>query len=134
MIKKFIICIVIIAILGVVVYMIYFRNIINTDFATSAIIRLPDNNLIVITDEDEIRELQGILRGRAVADSPASGFSINVSITMASEDQEIVFLPALTGSSIVRIHNLDKYIVITDQQREFIDMLFERNGLRFPYI
>ena len=133
-----IIFIVIIFALLLSIYRIFFYNNINADFATDVYIRILDNDLNVstvsITDEDDIAELKRILRGNPFFDSPSCGFSRNVSVVMESEDERIVFSLALDGCPLIQINDSNKYIRISEEQRNILDRIFEEHGMIFPFI
>ena len=138
--KKMIITIIFIVIifaLLISIYRIFFRTSINSDFATDVYIRVLDNDLnvstISITDEDDIAELKKILRGHPFSDSPSCGFSRNVSVVMQNEDESIVFSLALDGCPLIQINDSNKFIRITEEQRNILDRIFEEHGMIFPF-
>ena len=125
------------------VYLVFFFNMIDTNFATEATLHFSVrdevtgifiNNEFSITDDEDIRVLKGILRGRAVRDSPACGFTVNVSIIMSGGERSSTFSPALDGCPLIRIDDSDRYIRISEEQRKILDRIFERYGLTFPAI
>ena len=119
------------------IYLLFFHNMISSDFATDVYIRVVDDERNVsvkkITDQDTIAELQGIFRGRANLDSPSCGFSDNISIVMQSVDREILFSPALDGCFLVRVSGTNRFILITEEQRDFLNRLFEEHDIFFPH-
>ena len=125
------------------IYLLFFLNIVNTNFATEATIRFSVRNdatgafttqEFLLTDEEDIVELKGIFRGRTARDSPACGFSMNVSITMHGRGESLTFCLALDGCSIIRVNDSDRFIRISDSQREVLDDIFARFGFTFPAI
>jgi len=125
------------------VYLLLFHNRIDTSFATVATLRFSVrddttgifiNHEFPITDNGDIVELGGIFRGRATQDSPACGFSTNVSITMYGGGRSITFCLALDGCPIIRINDSDRFISISNDQRAALDGIFSRFGFAFPAI
>lgn len=141
--KKMIILgiIIVIFLLGSV-YLLFFSNMVDTNFATEATLRFSvrddttgifTNYEFLLSNEDLII-LKDILRGRATRDSPACGFVVSVSITMSDGKRSHTFSPALDGCPIIRVGNSDRYILISYEQRKALDDIFERHGLTFPSI
>lgn len=125
------------------IYLLFFFNIVHTNFATEATIRFSVQNdatgtfttqEFLLTDEKDIVELKGIFRGRIARDSPACGFSMNVSITMYGRGESIIFCLALDGCPIIRINDSDRFISISDNQRKVLNDIFARFGFTFPAI
>ena len=119
-------------ILSSTVYTIFFHNRITSNFATNIFVGV--SNIITITDENDIAELKKILKGRAFKNSPACGFSNEISITMEDEKKSIKFCPALDGDPIIRINASDRYIYISKKQRKQLDEILGKYGFVFPHI
>jgi len=130
--KKMIIISLSICIVLLISYLLFFHNIINSNFATNTFVKF--SNIEEIIDKDDIGELKQILKGRTFRDSPACGFSNEISITMSDEKRSIRFCPALDGDPIIRINDSDRYIYISEEQRKRLDKILEKYGMTFPCI
>lgn len=142
MITIFLCSLFVFAVVSIGMYLVFFFNMINSDFTTEAVLKFsaPDNEIGIfvvqsfqLTDYRDINELKKIFRGRALRDSPSCGFVTTVSITMKGRENNS-FCIALDGCPIVRVNNSDRFMVISYSQREIIDNLFARYGFAFPAI
>jgi hypothetical protein len=135
--KKKIIVSISIAVLLLSVYLIFFHNMISSDFATEVYIRVWENDrsvsLVKVTDQVDLEELKDILRGRANRSSPSCGFSDNIAIIMQCDEKKIVFSPARDGCPIVRIGGTNRFILISEEQRDTLNRIFEKHGIIFPH-
>ena len=115
----------------------WFSMRVDSGFATEVLLeyRYADKDISVkITDEDDVLSLKQILNGHTFVDSPACGFTTNVSVTMASDSKSIVFCPACDGCPLVLVSDIGRYIKISDAAREELDSILERYGAFFPCV
>jgi hypothetical protein len=108
---------------------------INTNFASEALLeyRNVDKDIsAVITDASDIFTLKQILNGHPYKDSPACGFTTDISITMTSGSKSIIFCPACDGCPLLRINDSSKFIRITDEARTKLNKVLEKYGMIFP--
>jgi len=122
-------------------YLLLFHNVVRSNFASEATLKFFTysgaeftQHEIILTEEEDIAKLRGILRGRAWRDSPSCGFVDSVSITLSNEDRSIMFSPALDGCPLIRVNGSDRYISISYEQRAVIDELFKRFDFTFPEV
>lgn len=115
----------------------WFTMKINSDFATEVLLEYSyiDKDISVkITDERDIQTLKQILSGRLFKDSPACGFTTDISITMTNGNESIVFCPACDGCPLLLIDNFGKYIKISDEARNRLNEVLEKYGMSFPCV
>ena len=122
--RRVVFCIVAVFAASVGIYLAFFHNSVNGDFADQVSVRFAyaDSDVeLTITDEDDIVALKKILRGRSFEDSPACGFSNRISVTMSNGKRGVVFCPANDSCPIVRVGDSDRYIYISEEQRGILD-------------
>jgi len=110
---------------------------INPDFATEVLLEYHyvDKDISVkITDDSDILKLKQMLKGRPFKDTPACGFTTEISITMTNGRKSIVFCPANDGCPLLRINDSGKYIKITDETRTKLNDLLEKYGMTLPCV
>ena len=110
---------------------------INSNFATEVFLEYHyfDKDISVkITDESDILKLKQILNGCLFKDTPACGFTTEISITMTNGSKSIVFCPANDGCPLLRINDSSKYIKITDEIRNKLNTVLEKYGMTFPCV
>ena len=115
----------------------WFTMKINSDFATEVLLEYHyvDKDISAkIIDESDILTLKQILNGRPFKDTPACGFTTEISITMTNESKSIVFCPANDGCPLLRIDDSVKYIKITDEARTKLNEVLEKYGMPFPCV
>lgn len=108
---------------------------IDAGFATSASLRYHYGGKAIdakVVDANDLRSLKQILAGRRYMDSPACGFSADVSITLTDGRKSITFCPACDTCATIRIGNSGRYIDIPDKQRKRLDMILAKYGMLFP--
>jgi hypothetical protein len=107
----------------------------DSNFATEALLQYncTDEKIAVkVTDKNDIRELKGILKGYAHKDSPSCSFSTDISITMTSESQSIVFCTALDGCPLLEIGDSYTFITISDRARTRLNEIYKKYGIASP--
>ena len=110
---------------------------INTNFATSITIRYyyADENIEhVISDADDIDKLKAIFNGFAWQDSPACGFSLDVSVTFEGNNEKLILCPAYDGDPIIRIGETGRYMGISDDARKMMNNILEKYGMVFTCV
>jgi len=136
--KKVISLIIMIGILMAVGIMLFsFQSRSTADFATDIIVKYKyeDHNVDAkIYDDTDIVALKSILNGKGYTDSPSCGFSVDVSITLSSNQKTVVLCPALDGCPIIKINETNKYFVISNEDRTKLDIILEKYGFKFPSI
>ena len=88
----------------------------------------------IVTSEDDIEDIKKILKGTKYKDSPACGFSTDISITLSNDKESITFCPACDGCPMVRIDSSDYYIQISREQRNKLNEILKRYGMEFPCV
>ena len=109
----------------------------NSDFATEVLLEYHyvDKDIsLKITDEGDILILKQILNGRSFRDTPACGFTTEISVTITDGSKSIVFCPANDGCPLLRIGESGKYIKITDKARTKLNEVLEKYGMTFPCV
>ena len=118
---------------------------INTNFTTEALLEFhytsvpqghnPSSSIsVIVKDDSDILALREILKGHSFRDSPACGFTTDISITMTDGRKSIMFCPANDGCPILRIGDSNRYIRISEAQRDTLHKILERYGAFFPCI
>ena len=113
----------------------WFTMIIDSSFATEILLeyRNVDKNISArVADERDILKLKQILSGHPFKDSPACGFSSDISITVTNDKKSIVFYPACDGCPLLRINDSDKYIRITEEARINLNEILGMYDMTFP--
>ncbi len=84
---------------------------------------------VLLDNEEEILLLQKIFGKPAYYDSPSCGFTNELYITMSMENKSLSFYPALDGCQVIYVEEYDKYIIISSEERDKLNLLFNKYGL-----
>jgi len=109
----------------------------SSDFAAEAFLEFhyADNDIsVTIKDEGDILALKRLLNGYPFGDSPACGFTTDISITMASGNKSIFFCPACDGCPLLLVDGSGKYIEISNEARAELNDVLEKYGMTFPCV
>lgn len=88
-------------------------------------------NIYVKLTEEEVSTVTKILNNkRSYIDNPSCGFDKNVSITFGND----IYCIACDKCGIIKLWHKEKYIFISDEDREKINKIFENYGGTFPCI
>lgn len=115
----------------------WFTMKINTDFATEVLLKYhyDDKDISVkLTNESDILTIKQILNGHPFKDSPACGFTTDISITMTNGRKSIVLCPACDGCPLLLVSDSGKYIKISDEARKRLNEVLEKYGVTFPCV
>lgn len=132
-----IIFIITVALLSIVLIVNHYFIIVKNDFADSLILEYHyiDKDIHVkIIEEDDIAELKNMLKGIAYTDHPSCGFTLDILITFTDGQQSIALCPACDGCPILRVNDSDKYLRITKEERERLDIILGKYGMIFPCV
>ena len=117
-------------------YISWNRMIINTDFASEALLEfhLIDTSIsVTITDEDDLQLLKQLLNGRSYYRGGLHcGFSSWVSITMTNGRRSIMFCPAHDSCPLLRIGNSCRYLELSAESLAKFHEVLEKYGMFFP--
>ncbi len=110
--------------------------VVDPSFATKATLRLHyiDQSIDMTMTDGDLRALKEILRGRPFPDSPACGFGMDVSITLTDGQRSITYCPACDGDPFLRINESNRYLTISEEQRERLDKILKKYGMTFPCV
>jgi hypothetical protein len=132
---KIVIAVVILLVIVLAVFLVK-RFYVSVGFANEITLRYHINDkkiTVVLTDEDDISELKGMLRGMSFRDNSSCGFSIDVSIIFSNGDRSITLCPAAADECpILRINDSNRFIRIKDGQRQRLVAIFEKYGATLP--
>ena len=86
-----------------------------------------------ITDDSEVSELKRILNGISFRDNLSCGFSMDVSITFSDGNKSITLCPAAGDTCpFLRVNDSDRYIRISNKQRQQLANILEKYGMVLP--
>jgi hypothetical protein len=85
-----------------------------------------------VTDVDDVRAVKEILTGWAVRDSPACGFTGDISITLTDGRKRITFYPAFDGCHTFRIGETDRYMDVSEERWKDLNSILRKYGMVLP--
>ena len=124
------------ALLAFHVYLFGVPKRVDASFATSAYLKYHycGKAIDVKMKDSDLRVLKGMLLGFSYVDSPACGFDKTVSITLTNGRKSITICPACDSCGTFRIGNTDRYLEVSDEQRDRFEAIVKKYGMTFPCV
>ena len=112
------------------------KNYVSVGFADKVTLRYhtEDKKIdIVLTDADDISELKSMFKGIAIRDNPSCGFTLDISLTFSKGDKSVTLCPAAGDKCpILRVNDTNRYISITDKQRQCFEEILGKYEVTLP--
>lgn len=131
------IVVVILAVMAVVVAVfVHSFPLVDVGFATKGYVRFhyADKSIDAQLSKEDLEEIKDMLVRRSFVDSPACGFSTDVSIRLTDGQRSIVFCPACDTCATLQIGDSNRYISVSEKQRDRLDRILAKYGVCFPCV